>query len=79
MRIPLPRRRIRPRTAWITLLTLGFAALVVLPEAVTASGLNAVHRPPTVPSKATWAGSPFTCSRASRSEAGLPSVSIETS
>ncbi|HYJ75459.1 MAG TPA: hypothetical protein VEV65_07645 [Kineosporiaceae bacterium] len=50
MRIPLPRRRIRPRTAWITLLTLGFAALVVLPEAVTASGLNAVHRPPTVPS-----------------------------
>jgi len=25
------------------------------------------------------AGSPFTCSRASRSEAGLPSVSIETS
>lgn len=49
MRIPLPRRRVRPRTAWITLLTLGLAAAVVLPEAVGAAGLNTVHRPPTVP------------------------------
>jgi hypothetical protein len=49
MRIPPLRRRVRPRTACITLLTLGFAALVVLPEALSASGLDAVHRPPKVP------------------------------
>jgi hypothetical protein len=50
VRIPLLSRRIRPRTACVALLTLGFAALVVLPEAVSASGLNAVHRTPTPPS-----------------------------
>ena len=49
MRIPLPRRRVRPRTACIALLTLAIAAAVVLPEAGGASGLNTVHRPPTVP------------------------------
>jgi len=45
----LPRRRVRPRTACIALLTLAFAAVVVLPEALSASGLTAVHRQPTVP------------------------------
>ena len=45
----LPRRRLRPRTAVVALLTLGFAALVVLPEALSASGLTATHRQPTVP------------------------------
>jgi hypothetical protein len=50
MRFPLLRRGIRPRTACVALLTLGFAALVVLPEALSASGLGTVHRPPTVPS-----------------------------
>ena len=45
----LNRRPIRPRTAVVLLLTLGFAGLVVLPEAVSASGLNAVNRAPTVP------------------------------
>jgi hypothetical protein len=50
MRIPLPRRRIRPRNACIALLTVGLVALVVLPEAMSASGLDATHRAPTVPS-----------------------------
>jgi hypothetical protein len=44
----LLRGRIRPRTACIALLTLGFAGLVVLPEAVSASGLTDT-RPATVP------------------------------
>jgi hypothetical protein len=49
MRVPLPRRRIRPRNVCVALLTVGLVALVVLPEAISASGVDAAHRAPTVP------------------------------